>query len=312
MLLRAFFLVTAVAATPSIFLVEFQTDRGPFTVEVHRDWAPIGADHFHTLVEKGFYDECKVFRAVRNFMVQFGISARPGAFGALERQSITDDPPQQSNAFGTVTFATSGPDSRSTQIFVSTRDNSYLDSMGFTPFGRVTSGMNVVTSLFTGYGEETMQYNAEMQSEGNDFLERSFPRLSTIRSARLTGGGGFGGQQYVVPRFYALRQEPQTLSQREDRLYQLGLQRGFSMPQRPERPAQQRPHQPPWFAQPLEQGRYVADDPLQEQNQRLNEMWEEKGRLEREQAFASPVAFARSLAQRMRGGVQPMQPDDTM
>ena len=193
LLLLASATATAAATAPPIYSVEFQTDRGPFTIEVHRDWAPVGADHFHTLVESGFYDDCKVFRAVRNFMVQFGISARPGAFGALASQNIVDDPPQQSNAYGTVTFATSGTDSRSTQVFVSTRDNSYLDSMGFSPFGRVTAGMNVVTSLFTGYGEETMQHNAEMQSEGNAFLERSFPRLSTIRSARISGGGGGGG-----------------------------------------------------------------------------------------------------------------------
>jgi len=184
--------VTSAEPGPSSYHVAVETDRGTFIIEVQRAWAPVGADHFYSLVRSGFYDNCKVFRAVRRFMVQFGIAGAP-SFGSLEREAILDDQPRQSNGYGTVSFAMSGPDSRTTQVFVSTRDNSYLDAMGFAPFGVVREGMRVVESLFTGYGEEPMQHNAEMQREGNAYLQRAFPRLSSILSARLVGpreGGG--------------------------------------------------------------------------------------------------------------------------
>ena len=143
-------LAACTASAPPVYHVAFETDRGDFTIEVRRDWAPIGADHFYELVQAGFYDNTKFFRAVRRFMVQFGIAGVP-LQSSLAREAIPDDPRRQSNSFGTVSFAMAGPDSRTTQVFVSTRDNSYLDGMGFAPFGWVMGeGMRVVESLFTG------------------------------------------------------------------------------------------------------------------------------------------------------------------
>jgi len=168
---------------PATFKVKFDSSAGPFVVEVHRAWAPNAADHFYTLVKNGFYDEARFFRVVPNFMVQFGINADPSV-QAKWRNSIKDDPVKESNKRGYVTFAqTSAPNSRSTQIFVNFKDNSFLDSQRFAPFGQVTSGMENVDKINAEYGEKPNQ--GSIQSQGNAYLKAQFPKLDYVKKATI-------------------------------------------------------------------------------------------------------------------------------
>ena len=168
---------------PATFKVKFDSSAGPFVVEVHRAWAPNAADHFYTLVKNGFYDEARFFRVVPNFMVQFGINADPSV-QAKWRNSIKDDPVKESNKRGYVTFAqTSAPNSRSTQIFVNFKDNSFLDSQRFAPFGQVTSGMENVDKINAEYGEKPNQ--GSIQSQGNTYLKAQFPKLDYVKKATI-------------------------------------------------------------------------------------------------------------------------------
>ena len=168
---------------PATFKVKFDSSAGPFVVEVHRAWAPNAADHFYTLVKNGFYDEARFFRVVPNFMVQFGINADP-AVQAKFKNTIQDDPVKESNKRGFVTFAqTSAPNSRSTQIFVNFKDNSFLDSQRFAPFGQVTSGMEAVDKITSEYGEKPNQ--GSIQSQGNTYLKASFPKLDFVKKATI-------------------------------------------------------------------------------------------------------------------------------
>ncbi len=138
---------------PPTYKVTFDTSKGPFVVEVHRDWAPNGADRFYNLVKNGFYNNGRFFRVISGFMVQFGINANPAISAQWRGARIADDPVKQSNARGLITFATAGPNTRTTQVFINYGDNSALDRQGFAPFGQVISGMNVVDALYSGYGE---------------------------------------------------------------------------------------------------------------------------------------------------------------
>lgn len=168
---------------PAMFKVKFDSSAGPFVVEVHRAWAPNAADHFYTLVKNGFYDEARFFRVVPNFMVQFGINADP-AVQTKFKNTIQDDPVKQSNKRGFVTFAqTAAPNSRSTQIFVNFKDNSFLDSQRFAPFGQVTSGMDAVDKITSEYGEKPNQ--GMIQSSGNTYLKGSFPKLDYVKKATI-------------------------------------------------------------------------------------------------------------------------------
>jgi peptidyl-prolyl cis-trans isomerase A (cyclophilin A) len=168
---------------PDTFKVKFDASTGPFVVEVHRAWAPIGADHFYTLVKNGFYDEARFFRVVPNFMVQFGIAGDPNV-QTKYKASIKDDPVKQSNKKGYVTFAqTSAPNSRSTQIFVNFKDNAFLDSQRFAPFGEVISGMDNVEKITSQYGEKPNQ--GAIQSQGNTYLKSEFPKLDYVKKATI-------------------------------------------------------------------------------------------------------------------------------
>ena len=168
---------------PATFKVKFDSSAGPFVVEVHRAWAPNAADHLYALVKSGFYDEARFFRVVPNFMVQFGIAADP-AVQAKWKATIKDDPVKESNKRGYVTFAqTSAPDSRSTQIFVNYKDNSFLDSQRFAPFGQVTSGMDAVDKITSEYGEKPNQ--GSIQSQGNVYLKGQFPKMDYVKKATI-------------------------------------------------------------------------------------------------------------------------------
>jgi len=179
----------ATATAPETYRVRFDTTKGPFVVEVHRAWAPRGADRFYNLVRAGYYDDVAFFRVVSNFMVQFGINGDPRVNAAWRDARISDDPVRQANVRGMVTFATSGPDSRTTQVFINFKDNSRLDGMGFAPFGKVVQGLSVVDSLYSGYGEGAPRGmgpdQGRAQGEGNVYLRSSFPRLDYVKTARL-------------------------------------------------------------------------------------------------------------------------------
>ena len=132
---------------PATYKVNFDTSKGAFVVEVHRDWAPNGADRFYNLVKNGFYDDVRFFRVIPNFMAQFGIHGNPGVMAAWRPAQIKDDPVKQSNKRGTLTFATAGPNTRTTQLFINFGDNAALDKQGFAPIGEVVKGMDVVDKI---------------------------------------------------------------------------------------------------------------------------------------------------------------------
>ena len=169
---------------PSEFKVNFDTSKGAFTVEVHRDWAPQGVDRFYALVQSGFFNDARFFRVVKDFVVQFGIGKDPAVQAKWREATIPDDPVKQSNKRGYLVFATAGPNTRTTQLFINLADNSAsLDAQGFAPFGKVAEGMEVVDSLFGGYGEQPQQ--PMIQAQGNQYLESQFPKLDYIKSAKI-------------------------------------------------------------------------------------------------------------------------------
>jgi peptidyl-prolyl cis-trans isomerase A (cyclophilin A) len=171
------------------FRVKFETTKGDFVVEVHPDWAPRGAARFKELVAMGYYDKCKFFRAIDGFMVQFGINGDPKLNATWKENRIQDDPVRSSNIRGRITFATAGPNTRTTQLFINYGDNATLDGMGFAPFGEVVEGMDVVDSLYKGYGEGAPRGRGpdqgQLQAEGNAYLEAKFPKLDGIVKATL-------------------------------------------------------------------------------------------------------------------------------
>ena len=175
---------------PATFTANFDTSAGSFVVTVHRDWAPHGADRFYNLVKNGFYDSARFFRAIPNFMVQFGIHGDPAIARVWQPARLPADKVTQSNKRGFITYAMGGsPDTRTTQVFINFRDNTNLDAMGFAPFGQVTSGMDVVDKIFTGYGEGAPRGQGpdqgRIQAEGNAYLTKSFPKLDYIKSATI-------------------------------------------------------------------------------------------------------------------------------
>jgi peptidyl-prolyl cis-trans isomerase A (cyclophilin A) len=175
---------------PDNFEVRFETSKGPFTIEVDREWAPRGADRFYELIEDKFFDEARFFRVVKGFVVQFGIHKDPDVNARWNKLQLVDDPVKQSNKRGYVSYATSGPSTRTTQVFINLADNARLDGRGFAPFGRVTEGMDVVDKLYAGYGDSPPRgyYGPDqnkIEAEGNAYLERSFPRLDYVKTARV-------------------------------------------------------------------------------------------------------------------------------
>jgi peptidyl-prolyl cis-trans isomerase A (cyclophilin A) len=174
---------------PATYKVQFDTSKGPFVIEVHRDWAPTGADRFYNLVKNGFYDNDRFFRVVSGFMVQFGVNGDPKVSTAWHDARIKDDPVKQSNGRGTITFATSGPNSRTTQVFINFADNSALDRQGFAPFGQIVSGMNVVDALYADYGDGAPHGRGPSQdritNEGNAYLTAEFAKLDYVKKATI-------------------------------------------------------------------------------------------------------------------------------
>lgn len=174
---------------PDSFVVRFATTKGNFDVMVHRDWAARGADRVFWLARNGYYDGARFFRAVPNFVVQFGIAADPRMTAAFRTRRIADDSVSRSNVRGTLSFAAAGPNSRTTQLFINLRDNQRLDRLGFAVFGQVVAGMDVVDSLYTGYGEGAPRGKGPTQDritgEGEPYLAREFPLLDQIRGVKV-------------------------------------------------------------------------------------------------------------------------------
>ncbi len=175
---------------PDTYRASFATSKGDFVIEVHRDWAPLGADRFFNLVKNGYFDETRFFRVVRGFMAQIGISGKPELNAIWRERRIEDDPVKKSNLRGFVSFATAGPGTRTTQFFINYADgNSRLDTMGFAPFGQVTSGMDIVDALYGDYGEGAPRGRGpdqgRIQSEGNAYLLRDFPQLDYVKKATI-------------------------------------------------------------------------------------------------------------------------------
>ena len=175
---------------PESFKARFETSKGSFTVEVTRSLAPNGADRFYSLVRAGYFTDVEFFRVVSGFMCQFGIHGDPKVAAAWRAARIPDDPVKGSNGRGAITFATAGPNTRTTQLFINFVDNSSsLDGMGFAPFGKVIEGMDVVDKIYSGYGEGAPRGagpdQGRIQQEGNAYLKKEFPKLDYIKSAAI-------------------------------------------------------------------------------------------------------------------------------
>lgn len=173
---------------PAQFKVQLDTTKGPIVILVHRDWSPLGADRFYQLTRMGYFNGDYFFRAIKGFIVQWGMNGDPQLNKTWSEIQIKDDPPKVQNKVGTVVFAAAGPNSRTTQLFINLRDNSEsLDPQGFTPFGEVISGMENVLKLYTGYGEGAPQGagpdQAAIAENGNGYLEEHFPKLDHIYKA---------------------------------------------------------------------------------------------------------------------------------
>lgn len=177
------------AKSPQLFDVTFKTTKGTFVVSVHRTWAPVGAARFYDLVKAHFYDNVRFFRVLPNFVVQFGISPDPKVSTAWRDATIPDDPVTEHNVRGAVSFASAGPGTRTTQLFIDLGSNTSLDSSGFAPVGSVTGGMSVVDRLYSGYGDAPTSHQSEMQTQGNAWLDKNYSKLDSIKTARIAGGG---------------------------------------------------------------------------------------------------------------------------
>ena len=174
------------AQAPAKFKVKFTTTKGEFIIEAHRAWAPNGVDRFYNLVKVGYFNDIALFRAVKNFMVQFGIHGHPKVAAAWSRANIKDDPLKETNNRGRLTYAKAGPNTRSTQFFINYKDNVQLDRMGgFPAIGEVIKGMDVVDKFYKGYGESTTSQQGNITRKGNRFLRKRYPKLDYIKSAEL-------------------------------------------------------------------------------------------------------------------------------
>ena len=176
--------------SPVVWTARFEATQGRFVVQVARPWAPLGADRFYSLVRGGYYDGCRFFRVLPGFVVQWGINPDPAVSKAWDDSTrIKDDPVRASNVRGTISFATSGPDTRTVQVYINLGANSRLDARGFSAFGQVVEGMEVVEKLYAGYGEGAPKGKGPSQDritkEGEAYLAREFPKLDRIIRARV-------------------------------------------------------------------------------------------------------------------------------
>ena len=171
---------------PDRFKAKLDTSQGVVVIDVHRDWAPLGADRFFNLLKNGFYDDCRFFRVLEGFMAQIGMNGDPAIQSVWGRTNFNDDPVKGSNKRGFVTFAKSSlPNSRSTQFFINYGDNSRLNADGFAPFGEVVTGMDIVDKLYSGYGSNNVPDQGRITAEGNAYLMKTYPKLDFIKKATI-------------------------------------------------------------------------------------------------------------------------------
>ena len=174
---------------PASYRVRLRTSAGDVVVQVHRDWAPVGADRFYNLVKGGFYDDTRIHRVVAGFMAQFGLNSDPYVNQAWKSQFLVDDPVVESNTRGRVAFAKGGLHTRTTEVFISYKDNSALDGEGFAPIGEIVEGMDVVDQFYADYGDGPPRgdgpYHAMAQARGNEYLDADFPNLTHIVTATI-------------------------------------------------------------------------------------------------------------------------------
>ncbi|MFQ5640286.1 MAG: peptidylprolyl isomerase [bacterium] len=176
--------------SPEVFQVHFETSTGDFVIEAHRDWAPVGVDRFYNLVRTGFFDNSRFYRVRAGFIAQFGIPGDPDITAVWKDRAMPDDPVKQSNTRGAVSYAMTGPHTRTTQLYINYGDNSRLDSQGFAPIGRVIKGMEIVDSFYAGYGEKAgggMRggQQGKMLTGGNAHLDKEFPKLERLLRAKI-------------------------------------------------------------------------------------------------------------------------------
>lgn len=198
---RSLFLLLALAAcvphrgpatAPSQYFAHVETTKGTFVLEIDRDWAPLGADRFYQLATSGFYDDSRFTRVVPNFIVQFGVAGDSAKNARWSTATFPDDPVTHSNTRGTIAFAMRRPNDRTTQLFISMVDNTRLDAQGFSPIGRVVEGMDVVSSIYSGYGETSgggvrAGKQAPLMNGGNAYVDREFPKLDHLIRIRISG-----------------------------------------------------------------------------------------------------------------------------
>ena len=179
---------------PTSYRVRLETSAGDVVIDVHRDWAPIGADRFYNLVRGGFYDDARIYRVVEGFMAQFGLNSDPYVNQAWKSKFLVDDPVVESNTRGRVAFAKGGLHTRTTELFISYKDNSALDGEGFAPIGEVVEGMDAADGFYADYGDGPPRgagpYQAMAQARGNEYLDAEFPELTKIVRATVETSGG--------------------------------------------------------------------------------------------------------------------------
>jgi len=177
---------------PAEYRVTLETTEGDVVIQVYREWAPLGADRFYNLAKGGFYDDSRIYRVLPGFMAQFGLNADPYVNQVWKKEFLVDDPVAESNTRGRVAFAKGGRHTRTTEIFISYKDNSALDEEGFAPIGEVVEGMDVVDAFYSEYGDGPPRgdgpYQAMAQARGNEYLDADFPELTRILSATVTPG----------------------------------------------------------------------------------------------------------------------------
>ncbi len=191
-MLKLFFALSLICSAQSIYRVKFETTAGSFTMEVHRDWAPHASDRFRQLVDAKYFDDSRFFRVVAGRWAQFGIAGNPKVAQKWRHRTIPDDVVRQSNTIGFVGFANTGPNTRSTQIYINLGDNSRLDGeAGFAPFAKIVEGMDVVERLYSGYGENSgggmrAGKQEKLFEGGNAYLDREFPKLDNLLRVRYS------------------------------------------------------------------------------------------------------------------------------
>ncbi len=175
---------------PTTSKVKIESTKGTFVVELHRDWAPIGVDRFYNLVRLGFYDDSRFYRVRKDFITQFGIAGIPDVAQVWEKEEIADDPVVESNKRGYMSYAMTGPDTRTTQVYINMVDNVQLDKQGFAPIGFVVKGMEVVDKIYSGYDESSgggMRRGKQQKlfELGNAYLDKEFPLLDKLIQAEI-------------------------------------------------------------------------------------------------------------------------------